>query len=664
MGGVAGHMSHLYDNPSLTFIKMKDIMATVSEGELEAEEKVDGQNLFLSYSLADGKARGARNKGNVKEGGMGATELATKFAGRGNLERTFVEGFATFEKAVEALSDKEKLQIFGPNADIWYNAEVMDPGSRNVINYDNKTLKIHDRGHFRFDREVGEKADEDISPRLQILDRALGRMQTALGEEDFALARNAAIELQKLEDDVALKEAYSRLDRALGDAGVTDTDRVGTYVYNRIYHGIDGELSNEIKNDVVAYLMKLPQNIGLVNLKKKLTPEQKLNLKDIVDTKQLILKQAIEPIESIIHDFAVEILKSVQSVFIADNDAEVKRIRKELSVAVNAMIETGAEDPESMEILQFHLNKIKDMGKITTPIEGVVFDYDGHTYKFTGNFAPLNQILGLFKYGRKNKPLATESITNNSKVLTEVEGKRIALLPGGFKPPHAGHYELAKHLASLPDIDEVIVIIGKNARFDEDDKISIGAEQSKNLWDLYTQKDGNIQVRIQTGKTPVADVYDLIADPKEFSEGDTVILGKSDKDVDDTRFERAQSYAERNNPGVNVEEKIMPAFGGAGMGGTSLRNLIADDKKDTFLSKLPKHLNKADQEEVWEIVSPQSNEILNRLIDKQVDEVSTMGSGAVQGSGNGFGPPNTYNVYSRSKTRKPKIQRAKRQRRR
>jgi len=489
-------------------------------------------------------------------------------------------------------------------------------------------------------------------------------MQTALGEEDFALARNAAIELQKLEDDVALKEAYSRLDRALGDAGVTDTDRVGTYVYNRIYHGIDGELSNEIKNDVVAYLMKLPQNIGLVNLKKKLTPEQKLNLKDIVDTKQLILKQAIEPIESIIHDFAVEILKSVQSVFIADNDAEVKRIRKELSVAVNAMIETGAEDPESMEILQFHLNKIKDMGKITTPIEGVVFDYDGHTYKFTGNFAPLNQILGLFKYGRKNKPLATESITNNSKVLTEVEGKRIALLPGGFKPPHAGHYELAKHLASLPDIDEVIVIIGKNARFDEDDKISIGAEQSKNLWDLYTQKDGNIQVRIQTGKTPVADVYDLIADPKEFSEGDTVILGKSDKDVDDTRFERAQSYAERNNPGVNVEEKIMPAFGGAGMGGTSLRNLIADDKKDTFLSKLPKHLNKADQEEVWEIVSPQSNEILNRLIDKQVDEVSTMGSGAVQGSGNGFGPPNTYNVYSRSKTRKPKIQRAKRQRRR
>ena len=51
MGGVAGHMDHLYDNPNLTFSKMKEIMQAASNGELDTEEKVDGQNLFLSYSL-------------------------------------------------------------------------------------------------------------------------------------------------------------------------------------------------------------------------------------------------------------------------------------------------------------------------------------------------------------------------------------------------------------------------------------------------------------------------------------------------------------------------------------------------------------------------------------------------------------------------------------
>ena len=34
------------------------------------------------------------------------------------------------------------------------------------------------------------------------------------------------------------------------------------------------------------------------------------------------------------------------------------------------------------------------------PNEGLVFFYKGNTYKLTGTFAPLNQILGIFKFGR------------------------------------------------------------------------------------------------------------------------------------------------------------------------------------------------------------------------------------------------------------------------
>ncbi len=108
MGGVAGHMDHLYDNSELTFGEMKEILEAAANGELTAEEKVDGQNLFLSYSIPEGKAKGARNKGNLKAGGLDANELAQKFAGRGGLTEAFTGGFSTFEKAVEALSDEEK----------------------------------------------------------------------------------------------------------------------------------------------------------------------------------------------------------------------------------------------------------------------------------------------------------------------------------------------------------------------------------------------------------------------------------------------------------------------------------------------------------------------------------------------------------------------------
>ena len=59
MGGVAGHMDHLYDDRDLTFSKMKEIILAASRGKITAEEKVDGQNLFLSYSVSDGNARAA-----------------------------------------------------------------------------------------------------------------------------------------------------------------------------------------------------------------------------------------------------------------------------------------------------------------------------------------------------------------------------------------------------------------------------------------------------------------------------------------------------------------------------------------------------------------------------------------------------------------------------
>jgi|TARA_R110000744_G_scaffold97115_2_gene187711 hypothetical protein len=668
MGGIAGHMSHLYDNPSLTFSKMKEIMKSVYDADIDAEEKVDGQNLFLSYSVKDGKAKGARNKGNLRTGGLNATDLAAKFADRDNLTNAFVDGFSGFEKAVEALSDKEKVQIFGPDATIWYNAEIMDPDNANVILYDSKVLKIHDRGHFKFDRKTGEKSEEDVSANLAILDSQLKNMQGRLSNEKFSLVRSAIQKLEKLEDQEPFKQAVRAIDSLVSAEGLSDSDTVGSYVYTRVSNGLDDQFPEDFSNEIARYLLKMPGNIGLRNLKKDQSTESKQIISDIVNSKQLLLRQAIAPVEEVIHEFAVEVLKGLQSVFILDSGKEVMRQKEELAKAVNDIVETGDANPKSMEILQQQLNKIKDMSNLTTPIEGIVFDYDGHMYKLTGNFAPINQILGLFKYAKGSTNLTNESL-NGATVLTEKEGKKIALLPGGFKPPHAGHYGLAKLLASDSDIDEVIIIIGKNPRESGIvPKITVTAEQSKALWDLYTKNDENIKVRIQEGKTPVADVYDLIADKNSFFEGDTVVLGKSDKDVGDKRYAGAQAWAERNNPGVNIEEMVFPVIGGESMGGTALRDMIAAGQKERFISKLPEHLGVKEKEMVWDSVSYLPNESLDRLIDNTIDEMSSMAAGSVEIGAGGFGTGgvNSYNVYKQNKnsTKKPKVKRAKRQRRR
>ena len=93
----------------------------------------------------------------------------------------------------------------------------------------------------------------------------------------------------------------------------------------------------------------------------------------------MLLKDAILPIEIAVHDFTVEVLNGLESVFIADTSKEVSRLKDEVANAVKQLTDSGAENPQAMDLLQRELNKIKDFSKINTPIEAIVFDYNGHT---------------------------------------------------------------------------------------------------------------------------------------------------------------------------------------------------------------------------------------------------------------------------------------------
>ena len=653
MGGVAGHMDHLYENRDLTFGEMKEILEAAANGELTAEEKVDGQNLFLSYSIPEGKAKGARNKGNLKSGGLDATGLAQKFAGRGNLEKAFTGGFNTFEKAVEALSDEEKQRIFGPDTNIWYNAEVMDPGNANVILYDDKTLKIHDVGHFVFDRESGEKSPIPEGT-LETLDDAMERMEQKLHKDDFRLARRAMIDIKKIEDGgETLNNTISRINNEMRKEGLNDESTVIDYMFKRLMSGMDSDLPPNLREEIINYILKLPGNMGLRALKKGLNQQDLQDLNSIIASSKSLLQQSIEPLELAIHDFTVDLLRGLESVFIADNEKEVMRLKEELATAVREITNVGAENPEAMAVMQRHLNKIKDFSKITTPVEAVVFDYNGHTYKFAGNFAPLNQILGMFRYGNLKRK-TNESLNANARVITEEDGKRIALFPGKFKPPHRGHFDYVNKIAKRPDVDEVVVLISPV------DYPEVSNAQALKIWDEYLENgESNITAKIADYRSPVQAVYEFVADPATAKDGDTILLVKSGKDVGDTRFDRAQSYAERHNPGVNVEDIVEdPVQSRAGVvySARDMRKAIADGDKETFVSYIPPN---ADADAIWAALTTTTEDITN-FIDDAIEEMSGMAGGAVGGySGGG-----TVNIRRRSKNERPKVRRAKRQRRR
>jgi hypothetical protein len=659
MGGVFGHMSHIYDNPNMTFGQIKDIMQKASSGQLEnVTEKTDGQNLFVSYNVQDGTVRAARNKSNLKAGGMNADELAEKFGGRGALTDAFVNAFKAFEIAVNQFSDEEKVELFGPDTNIFYNAEVMDPANANVINYDTKTFLIHRAGHAEFDRETGKpvSSEEGFSEKKAgVLQAALEKAQESM-KGDFKVQVNAIRQLKALGDDTALAQGLKGMDQVMSSAGVGDGDTIGDYIIGKWRQVIDQELpelSDEGKQLIIKRVMtdyygalegegplksrgletrQITKTIG--------QPELNQEIVSVIKSYPARFKEFIFPVESVIHRFAIEILRAVQSAYIiaaGGNEKEVARLQAFVGKAIDTIQGSGNE--EAMEIIKGQLEKLSkieddgsigdvDLSMISSAAEGIVFDYDGHTYKFTGGFAPANQILGLFKYGRKGIPaMANESNVNEiMSYLLEDSGKDLVVVyPGRFQPMGPHHAATYQALTEKFGADNVYVATSNVVSAG---KSPLNFEQKKDIMIRHGIPEDKI---VQT-KNP----YQAQEILQNFNPATTALVfavGKKDMqesprfaNLGGVRKDGKPAYLRVYNPDedlasfaehgyVAVAPHISMDIGPAGeMSGTTLRQVLATADPETF----QKVMGFFDQE-------------IYDMLQNTLQEISTMAGGNVQG---------------------------------
>lgn len=626
-GGLSGHMSHLYDNGDLTFAQLKDIFAKASHGELKGTEKTDGQNLFVSYSVKDGKAKAARNKGNIKAGGMDAAALASKFAGRGDLTKVFVEAFDAFERAIESLSVEDQIEIFGEDAEIYFNAELMDPRSPNVVNYDTKTLVIHQKGHGRFDKETSAKV-EDASENVKRLQSALEQVQDQESKEGYSVQINAIRGLEALSDDVALKNAYAALDKITSEDGLNNNSTITEYMVARLVPVVAStNTPQSTQKDVLRRLLKLPGGKTLPQLVKNLNPEQKAAVRAVVKDKSL-LSRAIFPLEQIVHDFSVKMLEGLESAFVVDSQKEVSRLRQEVSAAIKTIEASGNE--EAIEVLQKQMAKLKAAQNVSTAAEGFVFDYDGHTYKFTGNFAPINQILGLFKYGKGSIP----PLMKETDVLTEDQGIDIAVVPGAFKPPHRGHLAMIQAYANMAK--RVVIFMSPLPRKMPDGK-SVSFEDARKVWDRYLKAYGladQVTITESPVNSPVGASFHFIQNEDENPDwaqpGETVVLGVSTKGGDQERFSKnAERHAREGVTVLAGEEYSIDPSGeeftdsrnGEALSASTMRKAISENDIEAFTEYLPiKVRDQAD--EILSQLSPphQASETIYEIINEVLEE--------------------------------------------
>jgi len=640
MGGFAGHMMHLNDNPNLTFGQLKDVFNKASRGELVGTEKTDGQNLFVSYSVRHKQARAVRNKGEAAKGGLDPKALASKFADRGDLTKTFVESFDAFERAVQSLPIETQLKLFGPDANNFYNAEIMNPSSANVINYDTKSLVIHRVGHVQRDKESGEIRSLEDSALVGELESALEGMQNAEAVDDYRVQVNAIRNLEALSDDKPLRDAIARLDVFMSDNGLNDPDSIGDYVVKTVSRSIDNELPNtsqELKNMLLKKILGQEKAASITQIQKKYIEDLSgredeggwSKIQDMVDHKNSRFKWIMYPLEDIVHDFAVEMLRGLESRFMLDNKTEVKRLKDEVTLAKKVIEDSGND--EAMEILKRQMEKLKDLENVSTATEGFVFDYDGNTYKFTGTFAPINQILGLFKYGRGNVPPLKKleeredfdgfddediELTDDGDMMLGEERRKIYVYPGRFQPMGKHHADTYRKIAETYGEDDVYVVTSN--KVDPPKSPFNFSEKSEIIASHGIPIEKVVQVKNPYNAIEILQNYDT--DEVEI----IYFVGQKDMD-EDPRFSKTSGVTEDGYKWqIVVAPHISREIEGFGeMSGTTLRQA----------------LKYADEEEFTKIMGFESEPIHQMVLsvlndsdeDQDLEEISAMAGGSAQG---------------------------------
>lgn len=543
MGGVAGHMDHLHESLELTFNNIIDALRGIANAEIEATEKVDGQNLFISVD-SSGELRAARNKGDLKAGGMSTDDYVSKWKGH-PAESAFRNGFRAVEMALRSIPAGQLQDLFA-DGKRYVNLEIIYPSNPNVIVYDASQIVLH--SFSSYDESGALVEDPEAGEAFRKLVQAVDKAGAEIDKEIWTVNGPAIVQLQQFTDGSFLKEIESKIKKVAQPLGTNVT--LEEYVIYRMTSYLEKIGFPEDKaGDIIARALQSDGAPSVAQIKKGLTNDQKKIVSQLATKTNFrkYVSQVLKPLELAINDFAIEVLRGMSSMFVSDNDKETKRMQDEVQKSIEYLSQLSRDDEKIGQLLQKQMEKLRNIEDVASSMEGIVFEYppgSGNIKKLTGAFAPVNQLVGRAKrMGMTENRYFTESKYRYSlsrALLSEDYNpgvETVGLVPMSAKPYHIGHHYLVTKAAQ--ENDKVVVFISTSDRKRKGQFPIMGADM-KQVWKDHIEPVLPGNVTVQYGGSPVRNVYKMIGEAAEAGIDDKLFRVYSD--IEDT----SKNYPEKN----------------------------------------------------------------------------------------------------------------------
>jgi len=612
-GGAAGHMAHPFDLPGVnTGSDLLDFFETAKkfiDGKNPSAVKIDGVNVSFKV-VGDEDKQFAVDRGSMKEidiSGITMDRVDQRFP-EGHGMRPAIKTLLTILNS--AIGDIEpELKDLGmwDEPSRFLNTEYV-AGTTNVTAYDDNFLAIHGLNQF-FSRVAKSGPSKDnIRPGLERRE----------GQTGFAI-------------EVPYKK--STMDRLVKKLQPY-AEEYGFKVYSSVPASKKEDLNIDF-SDVLSqsFTVKLSDD-------REITKSLGDWLKEAKNPRYKSIKLANGKRTHPLHkQLYLNILKGETPVvdMIEDKDAE--------DAIYGAVI---------MHATRMLGNEI--LNALTSPM-GDVMDHEGVVLRDEKLFGPNPvKITGEFIVG--NLASGFGNIKEEEQVDAEqpepapVSGKSIALVPGSFKPPHAGHLAMVQQYAA--NHDEVLVLISRPLKKQRTlaDGTVISAGDAKKMWEILLGSVPNVDVQISNQASPISAVYEYIGDEGPLNPGDVITLGCSSKGCDYNRWRGAGKYIK---DGVQFKDPEATAVDPARHSQEYMNILsqspvgenmpsVKDSKKDPadfhasdmryllgVATKMPEAVELLD-----DFTNNNTEIFLNTLgidtgLNEPLDEMSSMAGGSVQG---------------------------------
>lgn len=643
MGGAAGHMLKLQEDLSLTFKEIKDIFEKITYGKMKVTEKLDGICIHLSYSVIDEKARAARNYKNINEGGI-TLENINLLSESKEMIPSVTKAIKAFENIVKKIPIDEQVQIFGPNANYYYNCEIIDPNNPNVLLYDRSLIELHRSGHLKTNKFNKTITKENLTKEFLKLENFLlsNKQLNEDIENGFILETNPLRKLSELKDKTCYQNALKALQNEMSRCSVSDTASLAEYVLNRLDEKLKTEISDISKNSKIKLLQRLMKanetsaKEVYESLMHEGSPHLIEKVKNIIKSEKKLLKEAILPIEEIIIEFEAGVLKEFNSLSIKDNVKEVARLKNKLKEIFD--IVGNSDNAEAQNFLNNQFKKIKDINNINSACEGIVFKYNDNIYKMTGMFAPLNQILGMMKFKRGSmQPLKT--------LLSMNENKTVVLSWGRFNPPTIGHEVVFKFASDLAKQNKADFFIIPTKTVDKEKNPLTLQEKITYLNKIFPEYTNNLINSSQINTIIEAAKYFSNKGYKNLK----LVVGSDRKE----QFEILNKYNNKDYSFNSIEivsagERLDEGEGAASMSASKMREAAVEGNIDAFMKGVAGRLDLEEGVKLMNLIRSRI-EVVDGDKKKFLEPISpSLLAEVIQKSGN------KWCVFSKKKTKEGK----------